>query len=65
MSNKEDVEYVSSIIERSNRFGVPTGKTFRALSNFKVDIDGEVADGNNRIMGYVSTVTLYNGECLG
>ena len=55
MSNKEDVEYVSSIIERSNRFCVSTGKTFRAsaLSNFKVDIDGEVADGNNRIMGYV------------
>ena len=65
MSGVADVEYVTSITERSNRFGIATGKTFRALSNFKIDIDSEVVDGNNRIMGYVSTVTLYNGECLG
>ena len=65
MNADADVEYVSNIVERSNRFGVATGKTFRALSNFKIDIDGEVADENNKIVGYLSAVTLYNGEELG
>ena len=52
------MEYDSSITEKSNQLGIAIGKMVHTLSNFKIDIDSEVVDGNNNRM-------LYNGECLG
>ena len=61
----EEMEFATNVVERSNRFGLLSGKFFRTLSNFKLDIDEEVLDTKDNILGYISTVTLYTGEVLG
>lgn len=61
----EEMECATNVVERSNRFGLLSGKSFRTLSNFKLDIDEEVLDTKYNILGYISTVTLYTGEVLG
>ena len=59
------MECAINVVERSNRFGLLSGKTFRTLSNFKLDIDEEVLDMKDNILGYICTVTMYSGEVLG
>lgn len=50
---------------RSGRFGLGSGRTFKALSNFVIDIECEVESREGGIMGYFCTVTLYDGKDLG
>ncbi len=65
-SDEEDAElqYAINVVEQRNRFGiVGRGKKFKALSNFKVDFQFEVAAGTKS--GFVCSTTLYNGNTLG
>lgn len=65
MAEREGIECAINVVERSNRFGVMSGKTFRTLSNFKLDIDEEILDTKDNVLGYICTITLFNGEVLG
>ena len=62
MAERERMECAINVVERSNRFGLITGKTFRTL---KLDIDEEVLDTKDNVLGYICTITLYNREVLG
>ena len=39
-----DVEYLIDVLEQGNRFGVIKEGSFKALSNFRIDINMEVRD---------------------
>ena len=51
----------------NHRFGIVSGSgNFKALSNFKIEIEVEVAaPTGNGILGYICAVTLYDGKDLG
>jgi hypothetical protein len=47
------------------RFGIVTNR-FKALSNFTIEIEVEVTNpSGNGVLGYICTVTLYDGKNLG
>lgn len=52
------------VVEQGNRFGIFRDGSFKALSNFKIDISSEVKDGG-LLSGYTCTVTLLDGTDLG
>ncbi len=60
----DPVEYFIDVYEQGNRFGVAKDSTFKALSNFKIDINCEVRDAGP-LSGYTCTVTLFDGTELG
>lgn len=50
------------------RFGIQSGSRnhFKALSNFKVEIDVEIANpSGSGILAYICKVALYDGQNLG
>ena len=53
---QEEMECATNVVDHSNRFGLLSGKSFRTLSNFKLDIDKEVLDTKDNILGYISSV---------
>ena len=59
-----DVEYLIDVIEQGNRFGVMKDGSFKALSNFRIDINMEVRDAG-LLSGYMCNVTFYDGTELG
>ena len=58
------VEYFIDVVEQGNRFGIYKENSFKALSNFKIDISSEVK-GAGPLSGYTCTVTLFDGTDLG
>ena len=62
---ESEVEYFIDVVEQGNRFGL-FGKdgAFKALSNFKVDIDCEVK-ADQKLSGFTCIVTLFDGTRLG
>ncbi len=49
-----------------HRFGIMSGKQFKALSNFKLDIEVEIKNSSGSgVLGYISTITLSDGKDLG
>lgn len=59
-----EVEYFIDVVEQGNRFGIFKDGSFKALSNFKIDISSEVKDGGP-LSGFTCTVTLFDGTDLG
>lgn len=59
-----DVEYLIDVVEQGNRFGVVKDGSFKALSNFRIDINTEVRDAG-AFSGYLCTVTFYDGTEMG
>ena len=57
-----EVKYFIDVVEQSNRFGILKDSSFKALSNFKIDISSEVKDGGP-LSGYTCTVTQLRRRC--
>ena len=74
MEEESQVEYFIDVVEQGNRFGIYKENSFKALSNFKIDISSEVKGAGplsldtraplhcltGRISGKISPVT---GKC--
>ena len=58
----DQIEYYIDIVERSNRFGVFKDLSFKALSNFKLDVTHEVV---GPLSGYLCTVKHCDGSNMG
>ena len=63
--SENEVDYFINIFEKGNRFGVYKDSSFKALSNFKIDLTFEVKNENGPLSGYTCTVTLADGTILG
>ena len=59
-----DGEYLIDVIEQGNRFGVVKEGSFKALSNFRIDINMEVRDAG-LLSGFICSVTFYDGTEFG
>ena len=64
VEEESQVEYFIDVVEQGNRFGIYKENSFKALSNFKIDISSEVK-GACPLSGYTCTVTLFDGTDLG
>ena len=64
VEEESQVEYFIDAVEQGNRFGIYKENSFKALSNFKIDISSEV-NGVGPLSGYTCTVTLFDGTDLG
>lgn len=62
MGDFEHVDYFIEVVEKGNRFGIYRDSSFRALSNFKIEIKFEV---KGPLAGYVCMVVLCDGTNLG
>jgi len=63
-SENQLVDYLIDIKEKGNRFGVYKDQSFRAISNFKIEILYEVKNDKGPLSGYICSVTLVDGCTL-
>lgn len=61
--SEDRVEYEVDVVEHACRFGLVHEASFKALSNFKLDIVNEVRAG--RYSGYLCNIKLYDEDDLG